>query len=160
MSLTEIARFADLTEAQIAASRLRADGVPVLLQNEYWGTSDYMMSIAMGGFRLWTPASQAGEARALIAELRAARPEPDPEDDALSDPAPITGVARTGLALFLAALLGGPAGWLAAAPLRRVGGARQVVLAGAASVLAAICGLAAVAMIAAWLAVGWGASAP
>ncbi|MGR4867180.1 putative signal transducing protein [Caulobacter sp. LARHSG274] len=162
MSLTEIARFADLTEAQIAASRLRADGVPVLLQNEYWGTSDYMMSIAMGGFRLWTPASQAAEARALIAELRAARPEPDPdlEDDAPSDPAPIAGVARTGLALFLAALLGGPAGWLAVAPLRRVGGTRQAVLAGAAGALAATCGLAAVAMLAAWLAAGWSASAP
>lgn len=160
MSLTEIARFADLTEAQIAASRLRADGVPVLLQNEYWGTSDYMMSIAMGGFRLWTPASQADEARALIATLRAARPEPDPEDEASPDPAPVAGVARTGLALFLAVLLGGPAGWLAAAPLRRVGGTRQAVLAAAAGVLATLCGLAAVAMIAAWLAAGWRAPAP
>jgi hypothetical protein len=92
--------------------------------------------------------------------LRAARPEPDLDDEASPDPTPIAGVARTSLALFLAALFGGPAGWLAAAPLRRVGGPRQAVLAAAAGALATLCGLAAVAMIVAWLAGGWGASAP
>jgi len=50
MSLTQIARFADLTEAQIAASRLRADGFSVLVQNEHWGAANFMMSTAMGGF--------------------------------------------------------------------------------------------------------------
>jgi len=71
MSLVEIARFAGLPEAQIAASRLRADGYPVLIQNEHWGANDFTMVIAMGGFRLWTPASEADEARVLIARLRA-----------------------------------------------------------------------------------------
>ena len=70
MSLVEIARFAGLPEAQIAASRLRADGYPVLIQNEHWGANDFTMIIAMGGFRLWAPASEAEEARALIARLR------------------------------------------------------------------------------------------
>jgi hypothetical protein len=113
MSLKEIARFADLAEAQIAASRLRSEGVQVLVQNEYWGGADFIMTIAMGGFRLWAPEGQADEARALISELRAGSPPPEePEDDdepIAPRPAavpPAVGVARTGLALLLTLLLG------------------------------------------------------
>jgi len=102
MSLTEIARFADLVEAQVAASRLRAEGVPVLVQNEHWGASDYLMTIAMGGFRLWTPEVDADEARRLIADLRGG--------EGPSDPAPAPGrassTAKAGAALALAATFG------------------------------------------------------
>lgn len=157
MSLTEIARFADLTEAQIAASRLRAEGVSVLLQNEYWGTSDFMMSIAMGGFRLWAPASEAEEARLLIAELRAAAaPPPDPDDDAPAAPpaAPAAQVARTGVALFLAVTFGGVAGFLVAGP-RRARGGHHAVLAGVAMALATLCGVVGLLLVGAWLGVGW-----
>jgi hypothetical protein len=158
MSLTEIARFADLTEAQIAASRLRAEGMQVLLQNEYWGTSDFMMSIAMGGFRLWTPASEAEEARLLIAQLRAAvpSPDPDPADDAPAAPpdAPVAQVARTGLALFLAMTFGGVAGLLVAGP-RGARGGRHAVLARVAMGLAALCGLVGLLLIGVWLGFGW-----
>ncbi|EJL36054.1 hypothetical protein PMI01_01125 [Caulobacter sp. AP07] len=156
MSLTEIARFADLTEAQIAASRLRAEGVSVLLQNEYWGTSDFIMSIAMGGFRLWTPASEAEEARLLIAELRgAAAPPLDPEDDAPAAPpdAPAAQVARTGVALFLAMTFGGVAGFLVAGP-RRARGGHHAVLAGVAMALATLCGVVGLLLVGAWLSVG------
>ncbi len=48
MSLKEIARFADLAEAQIAASRPRAEGVQVLVQNEYRGGADFIMTIVDG----------------------------------------------------------------------------------------------------------------
>ena len=156
MSLTEIARFADLTEAQIAASRLRAEGVSVLLQNEYWGTSDFIMSIAMGGFRLWTPASEAEEARLLIAELRgAAAPPLDPEDDDPVAPpdAPAAQVARTGVALFLAMTFGGVAGFLVAGP-RRPRGGHHAVLAGVAMALATLCGVVGLLLVGAWLSVG------
>jgi hypothetical protein len=156
MSLTEIARFADLTEAQIAASRLRAEGVSVLLQNEYWGTSDFIMSIAMGGFRLWTPASEAEEARLLIAELRgAAAPPLDPEDAAPAAPpdAPAARVARTGVALFLAMTFGGVAGFLVAGP-RRARGGHHAVLAGVAMALATLCGVVGLLLVGAWLSVG------
>jgi hypothetical protein len=152
MSLTEIARFADLTEAQIAASRLRAEGMSVLLQNEYWGTSDFLMSIAMGGFRLWTPAAEAQEARLLIDALRTATPLWDSEDDdpVESTEEPAAGVARTGLALVLAMTFGAVAGFLVAGP--RVGrGGHHAVLAGVASVVAALCGIVGLLLVGAWL---------
>lgn len=111
MSLTEIARFADLAEAQIAASRLRAEGVPVLLQNEHWGASDYLMTIAMGGFRLWAPDSDADEARRLIEDLRggALPQEPEPKPDVLAHGA---SAGKAGAALLLAATFGPAAGLL------------------------------------------------
>ncbi len=141
MSLIEIARFADLSEAQIAASRLRSEGVEVLVQNEYWGGADFLMTIAMGGFRLWAPEGQAAEAKALIAELRAAVPPPEPEaEDDAPGPArasvsPAGGVARTGLAILLALVFGWAAGLLVAGPRR------HPAVTGVVIVLAVISGL-------------------
>ncbi|PXA81637.1 hypothetical protein DMC25_20645, partial [Caulobacter sp. D4A] len=103
MSLTEIARFADLAEAQIAASRLRAEGVPVLLQNEHWGASDYLMTIAMGGFRLWAPDSDADEARRLIEDLRGGPSSETPDPGVLAHGA---SAGKAGAALLLAATFG------------------------------------------------------
>lgn len=151
MSLKEIARFADLAEAQIAASRLRAEGVQVLVQNEYWGGADFIMTIAMGGFRLWAPEGQAAEAKALISALRAAAPPPlDLEDEeepapAPPGPEPIAGLARTGLALLLALVFGGAAGFLVAS--RR----RSAAVTGVMVLLVGIAGLSLLAMVWAWL---------
>ena len=152
MSLTEIARFADLTEAQIAASRLRAEGMSVLVQNEYWGTSNFLMSIAMGGFGLWTPSSHAEDARQMIAELRGAPPPPpEPEDDAPPAPrdAPAVALARTGAALFLGLLFGAGAGFLVAG--RRPRGGLQGAVAKVATVLAAALGLFGLVIFVAWI---------
>jgi hypothetical protein len=70
MALVEIARFVDLTEAQVAASALRASGVPVFMQNEHWGQTEFTMQMAMGGFRLWVPEQEAPDARAFISANR------------------------------------------------------------------------------------------
>jgi hypothetical protein len=150
MSLKEIARFADLAEAQIAASRLRAEGVQVLVQNEYWGGADFIMTIAMGGFRLWAPEDQAADAKALITELRAAIPVPEPDDDdepasAPSAVSPAGGVARTGLAILLALVFGWAAGLLVAGPRRHPAVTGVVVL------LAVISGLSVVVLVWGWL---------
>jgi len=153
MSLKEIARFADLAEAQIAASRLRAEGVQVLVQNEYWGGADFIMTIAMGGFRLWAPEGQAAEARALIGELRAAVPPPsEAEDDDQEAPpavgaqsAPAAGLARTGLALLLTLFFGWAAGFLV------VGRRRSAAVTGVMMVLVVVSGLSLLSLIWSWL---------
>ena len=149
MSLTEIARFADLTEAQIAASRLRADGVSVLVQNEYWGTSNFLMSIAMGGFGLWTPTSDAEDARQIIAELRAATPEPEDDEPPSPRDEPGVGLARASAALFLSLIFGGGAGFLVAG--RRSRGGLQGAMAAAAMALAAVLGLFGLLILVAWI---------
>jgi len=153
MSLKEIARFADLAEAQIAASRLRAEGVQVLVQNEYWGGADFIMTIAMGGFRLWAPARQAAEAKALIGELRAAASPPlEPEEDAREEvvaagprATPVAGLARTGLALLLTLVFGWTAGFLVA------GRRRNAAVTGVVTVLAVVSGLSLLSLIWSWL---------
>ena len=148
MSLKEIARFADLAEAQIAASRLRSEGVQVLVQNEYWGGADFIMTIAMGGFRLWAPEGQAAEAKALISELRAGSPPPEELDDDEPRPVaapPAVGVARAGLALVLTLLLGWAAGLVV------VGRRRHVAVTGVVVVLTAISGLSMLVLGWAWL---------
>ncbi|HEY3697133.1 putative signal transducing protein [Phenylobacterium sp.] len=70
MALVEIARFVDLTEAQVAASALRASGIPVFLQNEHWGQTAFTMQLAIGGFRLWVPEEEATDAQAFISSSR------------------------------------------------------------------------------------------
>lgn len=148
MSLKEIARFADLAEAQIAASRLRAEGVQVLVQNEYWGGADFIMTIAMGGFRLWAPEDQAADAKAQIGALRAAPPpalEPEDEDDEPTPPPPTAGLARTGLALLLTLFFGWAAGFLV------VGRRRHPAVTAVMAVLVVICGLSLMSLIWTWL---------
>jgi hypothetical protein len=148
MSLKEIARFADLAEAQIAASRLRAEGMQVLVQNEYWGGADFIMTIAMGGFRLWAPEDQAVEAKALISELRAGSPPAEDLEDEEPRPtadAPAAGAARTGLALVLALLLGWAGGLLV------VGRRRHAAVTGVVVALTAISLLSLLVIAWAWL---------
>lgn len=108
MSLVEVARFAGLQEAQIAAARLRASGYPVLVQNEHWGGIDFTMSIAMGGFRVWAPESEAGEAKALIASLRGGRPDFEAGDEPppAAPDRPVRNLVRAAVALTLGVFMG------------------------------------------------------
>ena len=139
MSLTEIARFADLAEAQIAASRLRAEGMTVHLQNEYLGGANFTLSLALGGFRLWTRSEQAEEARALIQALRLSVPPPEPEDGRRpAEPFMISGL-RTALALLLFMTCGAYAAWLLAGLKRAPEGRKAVLLAIGGWLIMAIC---------------------
>lgn len=140
MSLVEVARFAGLQEAQIAAGRLRAGGYPVLVQNEHWGGADFTMAIAMGGFRVWVPESEADDAKALIEALRTAPPKFELSDEAVREvePHPVRGGLRAALALLLGVLMGWA--WaLLLIPARRL--ARRPVLR-ATAVTIALAGLA------------------
>lgn len=75
MSLVQIARFADLYEAQVAASMLRANGIMPFLPEEYRGSTGFFLWQALGGFRLLVVEDEAEAAYALIAPHRKADPE-------------------------------------------------------------------------------------
>jgi hypothetical protein len=106
MALVEVGRFLDLSEAQAAASALRASGMHVLMQNENWGQIETHMQLAVGGFPLLTAEEDADDARAFLAEVRG--------------PAVTTESYRmVTLAAVVAATLTGPLGWWLAPLLRR-----------------------------------------
>jgi len=68
--MIEIARFADVYEAEIAASRLRADGFdPVLGGAEHVKTNPLVLQ-ALGGVNLSVPNDQATAARLRLEQLR------------------------------------------------------------------------------------------
>ena len=96
MALVEIARFVDLTEAQVAASALRASGMEVMLQNEFHGQANFLVVPALGGFRLWVPEDDAADAKAFIAACRADIRPRAPEGSSL----------KTALAVGIALTLG------------------------------------------------------
>lgn len=82
--MIEIARFADVYEAEIAASRLRADGYdPVLGGAEHVKTNPLVLQ-ALGGVNLSVPNDQAGAARALLESLRGGA-------ERIADADPVTG---------------------------------------------------------------------
>ena len=102
MALVEVARFLDATEAQVAASALRASGIPVFVQNEQWGQVETYMQLAVGGFALWTPEDMAQDASDFIAECRSTPSE-----------ATVTGgPVQTAAALVLAFLLTPTLAWI------------------------------------------------
>ena len=95
MALVQIARFAELTEVQVAASALRASGIPAVVHDEL-GQMNYLLQTALGGFRLAVPEADAADARAYIAALRK---EP-------REPVAPKRVARNALALVFGLLFG------------------------------------------------------
>lgn len=97
--MIEIARFADVYEAEIAASRLRADGYdPVLGGAEHVKTNPLVLQ-ALGGVNMSVPNDQAAAARTLLERLRDGA---ERIDDA--DPVPVVSGRKTGIAALLAAL--------------------------------------------------------
>jgi hypothetical protein len=101
--MIEIARFADVYEAEIVASRLRADGFTPTLGGAEHVRTDPLILQALGWIRLSVPDREAASAAARLAALRAGaemieeQPDPDSEPGAVPDralPAKVTlGVA-------------------------------------------------------------------
>jgi hypothetical protein len=99
MALVRVARFLDLTEAEVVASALRSGGLFVFLQNEITGRWMLNWVYAMGGFGIWVPEADAADARAFIAESRR-------KPSALAPLPVVEATART-LASFLLTFLTG-----------------------------------------------------
>ncbi|HYD28591.1 putative signal transducing protein [Brevundimonas sp.] len=68
--MIEIARFADVYEAEIVASRLRAEGYDAVLGGAEHAKVNFLVLQALGGVNLSVPDNQAGAARALLEALR------------------------------------------------------------------------------------------
>ena len=128
MVLVEIARFADLSEAQVAASVLRTSGMQVMLQNEHWGQALFHLQHAAGGFRIWVGAEDAKNAQAFIHEARNGFIATiNRQDDEEFSPR----VIGTGwrVAAGLSGLFSAPIGWtIWAAARRRRGNMAEILL--------------------------------
>jgi hypothetical protein len=95
--MIEIARFADVYEAEIVASRLRADGFTPTLGGAEHAKADPLILQALGWVRLSVPDKEAASATARLAALRAGvemiEEQPDPEPGSVPDralPAKVT----------------------------------------------------------------------
>lgn len=103
MSLIEIARFTDVYEADLAAAFLESHGIPVSVTERHQTTIDPLMQRALG-IRLMAAASNAEEARSLLARARAGEFATDEGDDIV---APDVGTRATGTVMALAAFATG-----------------------------------------------------
>ncbi|WP_339914290.1 hypothetical protein [uncultured Brevundimonas sp.] len=111
MRQIEIARFADVYEAEIVASRLRADGFTPTLGGAEHAKADPLILQALGWIRLSVPDGQVVEASARLEALRhgaeAIEESSEPESGTVPDrtlPAKVT-LGATVLA-FVALLAG------------------------------------------------------
>ena len=75
MALVEVARFDDLSEAQVAASALRAAGLEPFLQGENQGSTNVLSIRWQGGLRLWVPDADEDLAREILAPHFETNPE-------------------------------------------------------------------------------------
>ena len=81
MGLETIARFRDVPAAQLAQSRLEADGIPASLLGVNHVGINWLISQAIGGIRLQVPAEDAEHARELLQQDRSEDLEGVPEAD-------------------------------------------------------------------------------
>jgi hypothetical protein len=85
--MIEVAHFADVYEAEIAAARLRSEGFNPTLSGADHARADPLILQALGGIRLNVPDSEAVAVRARLASLRDGtealedEPEPGPRPD-------------------------------------------------------------------------------
>lgn len=85
--MIEIARFSDVYEAEIVASRLRADGYDPVLGGAEHAKVNVLVLQALGGVNLSVPDDQADAARALLEALRAGAERLEDADPVPSKPA-------------------------------------------------------------------------
>jgi hypothetical protein len=105
--MIEIARFADVYEAEIAAARLRADGYdPVLGGAEHVKTNTLILQ-ALGGVNLSVPNDQAEAAGVLLEHLRGGGERLEDAEPAVVNPArkagPLAFLAAIGLGFLIGA---------------------------------------------------------
>lgn len=67
-SPTTVQRFYHPTDAQIAAGRLRSEGIPVLMPEINHATANWLLATGLGGIRLQVPAQYAEQATAILSE--------------------------------------------------------------------------------------------
>jgi len=103
MSLVEIARFTDVYEADLAAAFLASHDVEVSVTERFQTTVDPLMQRALG-IRLMARASQADQARDLLARARSGEFAESDGDDLDDIAPPVRGV---GGVLAIAAWAGG-----------------------------------------------------
>jgi|GEM_PF-1365362 len=83
MSLTRIATFYDPEEAYCARSFLESHGFEVCLLNEHHLTANPAFRVALGGFGLAVPTTDAESARQALREIETG-PEASPPDACVS----------------------------------------------------------------------------
>lgn len=104
--MIEIARFADVYEAEIAASRLRADGYEAVLGGAEHAKVNSLVLQALGGVNLSVPDDQADAARALLEARRGGAERIDDADPVSPKPARKAGLVALLTVIGLGFLVG------------------------------------------------------
>jgi len=104
--MIEIARFADVYEAEIAAARLRADGYDPVLGGAEHAKANPLVLQALGGVNLSVPNEQAAAARTLLDRLRSGAERIEDADPVPDNPARKAGALALLAAIGLGFLVG------------------------------------------------------
>lgn len=75
MALVSVARYADLQEARIAATRLDSAGIMAIVPEEQMGHTNFLLGQAMGGYRLCVIDEDLQAAREILTGCRTENPE-------------------------------------------------------------------------------------
>lgn len=75
MALVSVARYADLQEARIAASRLDSAGIMSLVPEANLGSTNFFLGQAIGGYRLCVIDEDLQAACAVLTDCRTENPE-------------------------------------------------------------------------------------
>jgi len=106
MALAEVARFASLSEAQVAGSALRASGFQSVVLDQEPAQALWREPWGQGGVRLCVPEDEQASARAFLDGLRADAGPDAPAPPARAGLLRLAAVAVVLLALVAFALLG------------------------------------------------------
>ena len=104
--MIEIARFADVYEAEIAASRLRAEGFDAVLGGAEHAKVNPLVLQALGGVNLSVPNDQAVAARSLLERLRDGAERIEDADPVSPNPVRKAGPLALLAAIGLGSLIG------------------------------------------------------
>ena len=145
MAQVEIARFADLYEAELAAAFLQSHAIDAVVADRHLSTIDPLMQRALGGLRLMVHDRQAAEATGLLARANAGEFATAEGDDIVKS----EGSVGLSAAVLAATALTGGMGGLAASGLR--GPLRPARIAGLVVIGVIVVGSLAMLALTAWL---------